>query len=425
MPYKKLSLWIAILININIVIGGGFFLGIPRVLHTSGLLAPFAWALVGILILPLTLIIARFSTIFPDAGGIFVYSDKVLGSFLGFLCGWGYFIGTAAGNAALLDAFGKQVQLFGFEIPWITPLALNISLILFFTIISLKNIEFLERFQVGVTILKTIPLLLVIGAAFVLFSATNVSNAPIHLSGLAGSVPPALFAYIGIEACSSITHHIKDGHKNAARAMLISLGVIIFIYAIIQFLILGIHGTQSLNPFTDILPKLTTNLFVISWGTKLINFAILSSYLGGFYGMFYANNWILYAIAKGNRILGSKVLTKLNKHNAPWASVLAQCALLITFFCITLNINHLILMSDFGVAIAYALTTLAFIIVAKKYKYSYTIGVLGLLGCALLSGAFLEDLVDIGMRYLLPFLVLLIMGIILYLIHERKQLLKT
>ena len=150
MPNKKLSLWIAILININIVIGGGFFLGIPRVLHTSGLLAPLSWSLVGILILPLILIIAKFSTIFPEAGGIFVYSDKVLGSFLGFLCGWGYFIGTAAGNAAILDAFGKQVQLFGFEIPWITPLALNISLILFFTLINLKNIDFLERFKANI-----------------------------------------------------------------------------------------------------------------------------------------------------------------------------------------------------------------------------------------------------------------------------------
>jgi amino acid transporter len=425
MPYKKFPLWIAILININIVIGGGFFLGVPRVLHTSGLLAPFSWALVGLLLLPLTLIIAKFSNIYPNAGGIFVYSDKVLGSFLGFLCGWGYFIGTAAGNAALLHAFGEQIQLFGYSVPWLNPLALNIALILFFTILSLKNIEFLESFQVGVTILKTIPIILVIFAAFALFAFTNISNAPVHLSGLASSVPPALFAYIGIEACSSITHQIKDGHKNAARAMLISLGVIITIYSVIQFLLLGIHGTQSLNPFTDILPKLTSNPLLISGGTKLINFAILSSYLGGFYGMFYANNWILYAIGKGNRIFGSQALTKLNKHRAPWVSIIAQCVLLITIFCITININNLILMSDFGVAIAYALTTLAFIIAAKKQGFSYGIGILGLLGCGLLSGAFLEDLVNLGARYIIPFLVMLGMGIVLYLIHHRKQLLQA
>ena len=421
---KKISLLSAILININIVVGAGFFLSAPGLIKASGLLAPFTWILVGLLILPLTLLLAKFSKSYPEAGGIFVYSDKTLGSFWGFVSGWTYFIGTAACNAAMLLNFGKQLQIFGFSIPILNGLALNLVLTFIFMGLSFFNIKLLEKFQVGITILKTIPIFLVIVAAFFLFSKTNISTAPINFSGMLQGIPFALFSYIGIEACTSITHTIKDGHKNAARAMIFSLLLIITIYTVVQFLLLSIHGIHSSAPFIDILPKLTSNPFIIMYGTKIINFAILSSFLGGFYGMFYANNWILYAIAKQNSIFGSKKLSKINKYHAPWASVIVQGLLLIAFFLITMSTKNLIIMGDFGVVIPYILTTVSFIVFAKIQKINKTVGFFALLGCLALLVVCFQDLVELGIKCSIPFILILCVGLFAYWFNPASSIIK-
>ena len=189
----KISLWMAILINVNIVIGAGFFLIAPRINQTAGMLSPLSWLLVGLALFPLALVLSKLSKIYPDAGGIFVYSDKALGSLLGFISGWGYFIGTAAGNAVLLQEFGSQLQVFGYTIPFVNKLTINLLFTGFFMVLCCMDIKILGRFQIGITILKTVPLLLIVGSAFLLFSSTNISTAPISVNGLIKGIPLALF----------------------------------------------------------------------------------------------------------------------------------------------------------------------------------------------------------------------------------------
>ena len=416
----KISLWMAILINVNIVIGAGFFLIAPRINQTAGMLSPLSWLLVGLALFPLALVLSKLSKIYPDAGGIFVYSDKALGSLLGFISGWGYFIGTAAGNAVLLQEFGSQLQVFGYTIPFVNKLTINLLFTGFFMVLCCMDIKILGRFQIGITILKTVPLLLIVGSAFLLFSSTNISTAPISVNGLIKGIPLALFSYIGIEVCTSIAHTIKDAQRNAARAILLSFVAIVTIYTVIQFLLLSIHGIHSNNPFVDTLPLITSNPHIILWGTKLINFALLASYLGGFYGMFYANNWVLYAIAKENRIIGSKHLVKINKHHAPWVSVIAQALVLVVCFVITTNSNNLIIMSSFGVVIPYILTAIAFIILAKKHNMKTSSGFLAIIGSGGLLYFCFEELLELGVQYSIPFIAVLLIGIGAYWIHTKR-----
>ncbi len=376
---KKIPLSIAILININIVVGGGFFLSSSNIFKTSGRLAPLTWVLCGLLLLPLVQILADLSRLYPTAGGLYVYSKKNLGDFWGFISGWGYFVGTVAGNAIILHAFSDLAQKMGFVLPFAhtfspatSQLLFDIFFTILFTAINLANITILERIHVGFTILKTIPIALVLISAFFLFDFSHVIAAPVQPLGLLSSMPIVLFAYLGIEACCAITHQIKDGEKNSARAMLISLGIIIAMYSLVQFGLLGIFGAGNTDPFFSILPKLTSNQSIINLGNLVIKIAILSSYLGGFYGMFYSNSWNLYAIAKEKKIVFSEALTKLNKYQTPWVSILAQAVLVILLlFVARTSVTTLMTMSGLGVVIAYVLSAITYLVIGKKKKISW------------------------------------------------------
>jgi len=417
MSPKKIPLWLAIIININIVVGGGFFLSAHNIFETTGLLAPFPWIICGILLLPLVQVLSKLSNVYPEAGGIYVYSKKQLGDFWGYISGWVYFIGTAAGNAMILHAFSSLLQ--EMTIIKTSPLLTDITFGIIFTFLNLLNVTILEKIHIIFSILKIIPIALVIFSLPFLFSMTHIVASPIKPFGLISSMPIALFACIGIEACCAITHEIKNGKENSSKAMLSSLGIIMFIYAITQLSLLGIFGTQvNMNPFYNIVPQFTQNPVAISLGNLIVKLAILSSYLGGFYGMFYVNSWNLFAIAKEKKIIFSDKLTKLNKHHTPWISVIAQGILVILFLLFTTeDVTTLMTMSAFGVVIAYILSTVSYMKLIKKNVSDLITGTFALIGSLILLGFCINDLIHDGIQYLIPFLIILFIG---FLIYKRK-----
>jgi APA family basic amino acid/polyamine antiporter len=423
---KKLPLISAIFIIINIVVGGGFFISANNIFKTSGILAPVGWILCATLLLPLILVLSKLSQLHPKAGGLYIYSRERLGEFWGFVSGWGYFVGTLAGNAFVLHAFSRLTKEMGFALPFAhtfspltSQLIFDVFFLIFFTIINLLNITILEKIHIGFTILKTIPIGLVIIASFFLFDMKNVSAAPVKTFGLIENMPIFLFAYIGIEAGCSITHKIKNGKRNATRAMLIAFSLVMATYAIVQFGLIGILGSGVKgNPFFNIVPMFTQNPIIISWGNLIVKLAILSSYLGGFYGMYYANSWNLYAIAKEKKIFGSKKLALLNKHKTPYVSIFTQGVLIfLLLFTAMTNSLTLLIMSGFGVVIAYTLSVAAYFKISSKSvlkNKKIIIGSLALVGCTALLVLCINDLVLEGFRYLLPFVGVLGFGLVLY-----------
>jgi len=427
MEKNKISIWAAIAININVIVGSAFFLGAAGICSKGGMLAPLTWIMWGLIILPIVLVLAKLSTFYTDAGGIYTYAQRELGSFWSFISGWGYFIGTVAGNAIIIHKFGEGIGILGLS-PILnkfnlTGLPFDIILISLFTFLNLLNINFLEKANLAFALLKVIPLAFVVISSLFLFKASNVTAAPINFTGFFETIPLVIFAYIGFEVCCSITHQIKDGKKNASKAILFSFGVIMLIYTIVQLCFLGIHGTVTLNPFLEILPKLTSNNILIGIGNRILEATIMSSFLGGFYGAFYSNNWILYAIAKNKELPFHKTLTKLNKHQIPTFTVLIQGVLTVVFLFITQKAYSLISMSDFAIIIAYLLSTAAFLAIYLKNKAhkdrtrNLWIGALASFSCLYLLFFCTKELID--SRHIISFLIVLGSGMLLNKINQR------
>ena len=144
MSSMRIPFWVAIFININIVIGGAFFLGVQKISMQCGLFSPFAWLLCGLMLAPLVGIFAQLARRFPQAGGIYVYSQESLGQLWGYISGITYFIGSAAGSAVLIREFvihAQEISYFSQPLKSmrLTGLSFEIFITLIFTILSAES----------------------------------------------------------------------------------------------------------------------------------------------------------------------------------------------------------------------------------------------------------------------------------------------
>lgn len=414
MQDKKISLFLAILININIVIGAAFFIESPLIATRSGSLAPFSWLFVGLLLLPLIMVLSHLAKAYPVAGGLYIYSQKELSDFWGFVSGWGYYIGTAAGNAMVLSSFRGQLEAMQLSLG-LSGFSLDCLLVVIFSLINLCNIELLGAMQWLFTSLKAVPIVIaLIGSVFLMSPSNFPAVTSEHVSGLFTSIPLVLFAYLGIEACCAIGHVIKDGQKNASKAILTSFGLIIAIYTIIQFCLIGIHGTEQAHPFSAIIPMLTSNPTAQVWLIKLINLSLLSSFLGGFYSMFYANNWNLYTMAQEKSLPYARFIATCNRFKSPIISIAIQALLIIGLLALTQNLATLTTMSDFGIIIAYLLSTIAFLGMCRNNKKLLFLGFLSSLSCLYLLFVCNNELMHNGLACAVPFMAILCLGLVLY-----------
>ncbi len=414
----KIPLWVAILINVNIIIGAAFFVVVPKISSSGGILAPVAWILCGLVLLPLVIVLAKLSQTFPSAGGLYVYSLKQLGPLWGFVSGWSYFIGSTAFNAIVIHAFCQDLQKTSllasfFKLTHLNGLIFDFIVICFFTFFNLLNIKFLEGFQIGLIIFKIIPILAVILAVPFLYDLKDIAATSINFSNFLETIPLVLFAYIGIEACCSIADKIEDGKKNAPKVIFISFALVITIYTLLQLALLLIHGSSNTGSFLSIIPKLTSNPIFIMWGNYFIHLSILLSFLGSFYGMFYFNNWNLFAIAEEKHILFSSALIKLNKNETPWVCVIVQSVLAMLFLIFANKDYSLAVMGDFGTMIAYFLSVLAFLTLFKHLA-----GFLALISSCILIYLCTKNLFSYGLNYLMPFIGIIALGIFAHQLNE-------
>lgn len=417
MQSLKIPFWLAIFININIVIGGAFFLGVQKITTQCGLFAPLAWLICGFMLMPLVCIFAHLAKRFPQAGGIYVYSQETLGQLWGYISGMTYFIGSVAGSAVLVREFVTQIQKISYVTNFLNPIGLTdlyleIFITLLFTGFNLLNIEFMGAIQTIFTSLKLIPMIILIVGAIVLFDPTVFTTLSFQTSGFYHALPTVFFAYIGIEACCAVIDKIKNGQQHGGKLLWISFCMIVLTYVILQAAILCIFTPEQTNPFLNILPRLTDNNTLIFWGNGLILSAILVSFLAGFYGVFYYNNWNIYAIAENKNIIGASAFLKRNNNGAPWLCIFLQATIFIIFLAGSKSTEYLLTMSDFGITIAYFLSTLAFIKLFKQHKVF--MGFFGLISCLSFTYLVTTNVYQAGFYTLIPFLGVTVTCLTLY-----------
>lgn len=429
---KKLSLPAAILININIMLGGGIFINTVELAKRTGFLSSFMYPLMGLLIIPLILVITQLLKIHPS-GGFYIFAKEEISPFAGFVSTWSYFIAKLASAMLMIHiSLSLIMQIF--------PILQHLGSVYFFDFLVLTLFIFLNtlnlktgsHIQMGFLTFKLLPVLFVIGAGSLWFFSESPANFQIIWDGIPSSIPLVLYAAMGFEAICALSNQIKDGERNGPKSIFISVTVVMTLVFLFQFFFYYMLGTNlaAQTNYLGAFPTLLHTLFPMS--PILVNklhsffhFAIALSALGGCYGILYSNNWNLYILAQHKHIFFSPHFLKLNRHTIPIICLLAEWAICIIFLIITAG-SQLSLQQTaaLGTAITYTMCVLALWFRYAKLAHSWKekiIPTAGFFSCAILITACMRNFLISGIAPLLGFFILLAGGLVMYGITKQKH----
>jgi APA family basic amino acid/polyamine antiporter len=240
---KELTLYGLIMVAIGSCIGSGIFVTPSQIagLIPSSALILLVWALGGIIALTGALTFGELGSLFPHAGGIYVFLREAYGGWLGFLYGWAYLIIITSGSIAVLSlAFSYYLSSF---IPMTRTgmMITSIGAIVILTTLNVFRAKFGEIFSNIFTGLKIAGILIIILVGFI-FGDSDMSFRTISLStstsaGISGfgvALTGVLFSYGGWQHASFLAGETKNSARNVPIAMITGALVVTLIYLLVN-----------------------------------------------------------------------------------------------------------------------------------------------------------------------------------------------
>jgi len=305
---------------VGTVIGTGIFLKAGIMSQTVGAAQwmLLAWVAAGVLSFAGALVYAEIGSLFPKAGGEYVYIREAYGDLPGFLYGWMRFWIASPGSIAAY-AVGGATFLGGTNIPgvngWRTPLA--VGFIIFFTGLSCMSVRFGGRVQSFVTALKIVIIAGLTLGIFFLSPAGDWSRLVPHAAGggwpgfaaFGAAVLAALWAYDGWNNMPMVAGEIRDPQRSIPLSLIIGVGGVMLIYTLANIayayaLPFGelLSANSKLHP--DGLPAATkaASGFLGASGTAFLSTAFFISAMGALNGSILTSSRIPYAMATENML---------------------------------------------------------------------------------------------------------------------------
>jgi len=280
--------------------------------RAGALAAVSAWILAGFAFLPVTLILAELSSMFPAAGGPYLYKYYALkrllprqGELFGFLTGWLFWVCLIVGYACMGNGLANLVATTIWGSPGASPVWFGPAIIfsLFFAATAANQMQVSKVTGINniFTVMK-FGMALVFGALVLSMPTTSFSNL-MHTSGALGTnyfvnllsvMTLAIGGFGGIELVACASSETANAQSNVPKSMMLTLISIALIYAgmcaavaIASPYVLSPDQSAALVPgttFAATVPGVTAFLAGKNWGqfaTALVIASIVGCALGG------------------------------------------------------------------------------------------------------------------------------------------------
>jgi amino acid transporter len=355
----------AVAINVISMIGIGPLITIPLVLGAlHGPLSLIGWLLGAFLALCDGLVWAELGSLYPGAGGTYVYLREIFGRhswgrLLAFLFVWQIIFFAPLNNATGYIGFANYAGYLFPAIsthPWMVP-AVSVGIGLLTLVALYRGVVSASKFGSWLAVAAVGTLVLVIVASYAHYSAARAFSALPHdsfWSGLAAGLGQALiiamYDYQGYNQSSCLGGEVIAPSRTIPRSILIAIGLVAALYISMQMGILGALPWQSIVPLADgSLPPLGQHVasFVVeqAFGAPVAVIAtilILITAFASVYGCLLGYSRVPYAAAIDGVFL--KPFAHVHaKHKFPDVSLLVMgiIALCACFFRLDQVINAL------------------------------------------------------------------------------------
>ncbi len=188
---------------------------------------------------------AELSCAIPRAGGAFVYADRGLGRVWGFIAGVAQLVEFLFAPPAIAFAIGAYFQNFGIGVApeWVAVIAFVL-----FVGVNIRGVTVSAIFELCVTVLAVIELLIFAGVTLPQFSWAAFSSDPLPngWSGVLPALPFAIWFYLAIEGVANVAEEARDPARDIPRAFLAAIGTLMFLALLTFFASVGVAGWEAI-----------------------------------------------------------------------------------------------------------------------------------------------------------------------------------
>ncbi len=324
----------ATMVVIGGIIGSGIFINpyiVAQRLDTS-VLVIVAWAAGGVIALAGAFAYAELGSLFPRAGGQYVYLREGWHPLAGFLYGWALLLLIESGAiAAVAITFGHYaLRLAGRGDLAVVPIA--VAAIVLLSVINYLGVKPGSRVLNVLVVLKVAALATLIGAGALAPAvdgwwsaarATQVSTGATVLA-FGAALVPILFAYGGWQNANYVAEEIENPRRNLPLSLLLGTATVVVIYVLVNLVYLRALGLDGLAQTTTPASKAAAMMFG-SAGDRFVTAAIAISTFGFLDLAILAPTRVYYAMAADGVFLPA--LARLHpRYRTPWLAIFIQSA---------------------------------------------------------------------------------------------------
>ena len=218
--------------NLGLVAGG-----------TAGLAIATAGAIV--LYITFTFSYTELACAIPRAGGVFDYATRGLNRDWGFVAGVAQLIEFIFAPPAIAAAIGAYFNIFFPAVP-VTVIAVAAYLV--FTALNIYGVRAAAGFELVITILAVLELLIFSGVTLPHFSWRNVElNAfPHGWKGVWAAIPFAIWFFLGLEGVANVAEEAVRPQRNVLLGFGFALATLIVLCVLVFLSSVGVAGWEAI-----------------------------------------------------------------------------------------------------------------------------------------------------------------------------------
>jgi len=325
---REIGIWGLSANLVNIMVGAGIFV-LPAIVAAGlGSASILAYLFCGFLITLVMLCFAEVGSKITDTGGAYTYIEKSFGKYPGFITAILFLLSAITADAAVANAIA---DIAGSLFPFFKGILVKI--LFFFTLFSglaYINIIGLKKgvgFVKIITILKIVPLLIIILIGFKDVSITNLYWDSIPSIKNIGEISLILFfAFQGAETGLSISGEVRNPKKIIPKAIQLGIIGVLVIYILIQTISQGILG-DSLSTFQENPLAEVANQIFGPVGFTLITIGAAVSMFGNLSSEILSMPRVVFAASRDN-VIPLKILSRVHeKYATPYVSIIVYASL--------------------------------------------------------------------------------------------------
>ncbi len=361
---RTLGMYSALMISIGTMIGSAIFVLAGTSYATAGPGASLAIFLAGIAAVFTGLSFAELVTVIPKAGGGYVYVKEATGNnIIGFICGWGFWLGYAMSCGLFALGFGNFINYIFPFIPQMAAAYLLVVYVMFTNIRGTKSSGTLQN--VITTLLIALLALYVIVGIFHMDMENQTPYTPQGMSGVFNAMGFLYMTYIGYGLITTASEEVIDPERTIPKAILISIAAVIVIKTSVFFIGCGIIPWQQLVPEVTSTPMIDTAVHIGGKvGGYLFAFAGILATLSSINTAVMASSRTSFAMARDQRLPSLfKAINRTTK--TPVFSIVISSV--IVFIAVTIrDLEHISTVTSIFSLTGYSLVNVALIIFRRK-----------------------------------------------------------